>query len=60
MSGLYFLVVAVVLYFVADRILEFIEVRRSARFEQRTIVFFFILLTLALVTFAVIQRLQGS
>jgi predicted PurR-regulated permease PerM len=60
MSGLYFLVVAVVLYFVADRILEFIEVRRGARFEQRTIVFFFILLTLALVTFAVIQRLQGS
>ena len=60
MSGLYFLVVAVVLYFVADRILEFIEVRRGTRFEQRTIVFFFILLTLALVTFAVIQRLQGS
>ncbi len=60
MSGLYFLAVAVALYFLADRILDFIEIRRGARFGQRTIIFFFILLGLALATFTLIQRLQGS
>jgi hypothetical protein len=60
MNFLYFIVVAVALYFLADRLLEFIETRRGARFEQRTILFFFLLLGLALVTFAVIRRLEGS
>lgn len=60
MSFLYFIAVAVALYFLADRILEFIEARRGARFEQRTIIFFFILLSLAVVTFAVIRQLQGA
>ncbi len=60
MNFLYFIVVAVALYFLADRLLEFIETRRGARFEQRTILFFFLLLGLAVVTFAVIRRLEGS
>jgi hypothetical protein len=60
MNFLYFIIVAVALYFLADRLLEFIETRRGARFEQRTILFFFLLLGLAVVTFAVIRRLEGS
>jgi hypothetical protein len=60
MSVLYFIAVAVALYFLADRILQFIEARHGARFEYRTILFFFLLLGLAIVTFAVIRRLQGS
>jgi hypothetical protein len=54
-----FLLVAVVLYWLADRILDRIEVSRGARFEQRTIVFFFILLGMALVVFPVLRWLLG-
>ena len=60
MTLLYFIVVAVALYFLADRLLEFIEARRGARFEQRTILFFFLLLGLAVATFSLIRWLQGA
>jgi hypothetical protein len=60
MNLLYFIAVAVALYFLADRLLEFIEARHGARFEQRTILFFFLLLGLAVMTFAAIRWLQGS
>ncbi len=60
MESVYFLLVGVVLYFVADRILDFIETRRGARFGQRSVVFFFILLVLAVVTFAAIERMSGK
>lgn len=57
MEAVSFLLVAVVLYWLADRILDRIEVSRGSRFEQRTVVFFFILLGLALVTFPVLRWL---
>ncbi len=60
METLYFTIAAVVLYFVADRLLDRIEVARGARFEYRTLIFFAILLTLALVTFTLIQTLTGG
>lgn len=53
-------VVAIGLYFASDWILDRIEVRRGRRFEQRTLVFFLILVTLALVSFALIRRLLGT
>ena len=59
MEAVSFLLVAIALYWLADRILDRIEVGRGVRFEQRTVVFFFILLGLALVAFAVLRRLLG-
>ncbi len=59
MESVYFLLVGVVLYFAADRILDFVELRRGQRFGQRSLVFFAILLVLAVVTFYLIQRLTG-
>lgn len=52
--------VAITLYVVSDRLLGVIEVRRGRRFERRTLVFFVILATLALTSFALIRRLLGT
>lgn len=57
---LVFTVVAVVLYVVADRVLDRIEVARGRRFEQRSVIFFCILLGLASVAFALIRGLFGG
>ena len=59
MEALYFVVAAIVLYVVADRLLNLIERRRGRRFEERSLIFVFILLTLAFVSFAMINRLAG-
>jgi len=59
METLYFIVTAIVLYFLADKVLDTIEVRRGARFEHRSVVFFFILLAMAVSAFWVLQRLTG-
>jgi len=56
MELLVFVVVALALYFVADRLLERIEVAKGHRLEHRTLVFFAILLVLALVSFSVLER----
>jgi predicted PurR-regulated permease PerM len=55
----YFTLVAIGLYFLSDALLDWIERRRGARFEQRSIVFFVIILALSLVTFQVLSRLFG-
>ncbi|MBK8907048.1 MAG: hypothetical protein IPM60_03850 [Rhodospirillales bacterium] len=60
MATLYFIAAGVVLYLIADRLLDLIERYRGARFEQRTLVFFAILLVLALVTFPILRRVAGS
>lgn len=49
----------IVLYVVADRILDLMERRAGRRFEQRSIIFFGLILGLALVTFAAIRHLFG-
>ena len=54
-----FTLVAIALYFVADAILHWLERLRGARFESRQLVFFAIILPLALVTFALIRALSG-
>jgi hypothetical protein len=56
---LVFLAVAVALYWLSDRILLRIETARGGRFESRTLIFFGILLTLALATFWVLGRFLG-
>jgi len=47
----------IILYVVSDSILEQLEIRRGERFVYRDIIFFVIILTLALITFASIEYL---
>lgn len=56
MESLYYTIVAILLYLVADWILQRIEVFRGVKFEQRSIIFFIILLTLAVTSFALIRQ----
>jgi len=59
MSIIYFTAVAVVLYLAADWILQRIEISAGRRFEHRSLIFFAILLSLALITFSFIQHQAG-
>ena len=56
-SAIYFTLAGIALYLAADWLLERIEVHRGERLEHRTLVFFGILLALALVTFPLLQSL---
>ena len=56
MEMLLFTALAVVLYLVADRALNALEVRAGRRFEYRSLVFFAILLALAIAVFSAVQR----
>ena len=60
MSAIWFTIVAIILYLVSDWILERIEVSLGKRLEHRSLVFFAILLSLALVTFSLIQQTAGT
>ena len=51
MDILWFTLVALALYFGADRLLDWIERARGARFENRQVAFFAIILPLALAAF---------
>jgi hypothetical protein len=55
MDAVYFTLAAIVLYLVSDRLLDAMERRAGRRFEYRSLIFFGILLTLSLVTFAAIR-----
>ena len=59
MEAVYFTLAAIALYFVSDRILERIEIARGARLEHRSLVFFGILLGLALIGFAAVRQFTG-
>ena len=54
-----FTAIAIGLYFAADRLLDWIERRRGARFENRQVAFFAIVLPLALGAFWLIRHLSG-
>jgi len=60
MEMVYYTVAAVVLYAVSDWILNRIEIMRGKRFENRTLIFFALILSLAMITFQVIQRLMHT
>ena len=60
MESLYFVLVAIILYFGADWILRRIETAAGQPFKYRSIIFFAILLTLALVSFALIRNYSGN
>ncbi len=60
MEMLYYTLTGIALYFVSDWLLVRIEQARGKRFENRSVIFFGIILVLALVSFQIISRLVGS
>ena len=59
MSIVYFTIVAIILYVAADWLLERVEIAAGRRLEHRSLIFFAILLTLALTSFSLIQHYTG-
>ncbi len=59
MEALYFTAAAIILYLGADWILNKIEVAAGRRFDNRTLIFFVLLLAMALVSFALIRGYTG-
>ncbi|MEX1993658.1 MAG: hypothetical protein WD929_03260 [Steroidobacteraceae bacterium] len=57
MSAVYYTMAGILLYFAADWILRGLEARAGRVFEHRTLVFFLLLSTMALVSFAVIRAI---
>ena len=55
MEVLYYTVVAACLYFMSDWILDRIEISRGERFKNRSIIFFLIILVLAVISFGFMQ-----
>ncbi len=53
-----FTLAGIVLYFFSDWLLDRIEQARGARFENRSIIFFAIILVLTLVSFQAISRVM--
>lgn len=51
---------AIFIYFLADWILRMIEAKRGAVLKQRQLVFFAVILVLALVTFRVLRELLSA
>ena len=60
MSIVYFTLVAALLYLFSDWVLQRAEAAVGRRFEYRSLVFFCILLTLALASFALIDHMTGA
>ncbi len=54
-----FTVAAAIIYLVSDRLLDRAEVMAGRRFQYRTVIFFFIITTLALGSFALIRELES-
>ena len=60
MNIVYFTLVAALLYLFSDWVLQRVEVAAGRRFEHRSLIFFAILLTLALISFSLLGNLDGS
>ena len=60
MSIVCFTLVAIILYIVADWLLERVEIAAGRRLKNRSLIFFAILLTLALSSFSLIQYYTGG
>jgi hypothetical protein len=61
MTGtIFYTVAAILLYLLSDWILNQIEIKRGKRFENRSLIFFAIILVLALSSFSLIERMSES
>jgi hypothetical protein len=59
MEIVYFTLAAILLYVAADWILVRIETAAGRRFQYRSLIFFAILLVMALISFTLIRQLAG-
>ncbi len=57
MELIYFTLAAIVLYIVSDKIVLTIERKRGKRLQNRSVIFFFIIITLTIISFSIIQSL---
>jgi hypothetical protein len=55
-----FTIVAVACYWLSDRLLDLVERRRGERFQHRSLIFFAILLVLAMSSFYLMRRILGA
>lgn len=53
-----FMLAGIILYFVSDEILNRVEVHRGKRFKNRSVIFFAIILTLSMIAFTLLDKLQ--
>jgi hypothetical protein len=60
MEAVYFTLTAIVCYLIADWAVKRMETIAGRRFENRTLIFFVIILSLALVSFALIRNFAGA
>ena len=60
MSIVYFTLIAAILYLFSDWVLQRVEAAAGRRLEHRSIVFFCILLALALASFSFISQMTGA
>jgi hypothetical protein len=60
MEILYFTLTAIALYVISDWALKRMEAFAGRRFEHRSLIFFAIILSLALVSFALIRGVTGG
>jgi Kef-type K+ transport system membrane component KefB len=60
MEIVYFTLVAIGLYFLSDWLLDRLEAARGRPFENRSVIFFVIILVLAIVSFQIIGQLMRS
>jgi hypothetical protein len=59
MEIIYFTAAGIILYVAADWILKRMETAAGKRFQYRSLIFFVILLTMAVTSFAIIRQLAG-
>jgi hypothetical protein len=59
MEIIYFTAAGIILYVAADWILKRMETAAGKRFQYRSLIFFVILLTMAMTSFAIIRQLAG-
>lgn len=60
MEFVYYTAAGLILYFLSDWILRKVEQMRGEAFEQRTLIFFVIILVLALTSFKAIELMTTS
>ncbi len=60
MEAIYYTLAGIALYFGSDWILQRVEHFYGRRFEHRSVVFFAIILSLALITFSIIRHVAGA
>jgi hypothetical protein len=59
MAAIFYTLTGIILYVAADWVLRYLEARAGREFENRTIIFFVLMLSMALVAFAAVRAVIG-